>query len=453
MRKDESIAVLSRWNFWTNIPETGKERSQLQQALKYLKSKANKVVVISGVRRSGKTVLTRQIVKKLIEERHDAKSTLIINFEEPSFSEELDLKHLQSTYDAYIEIIQPSMQPVVILDEIQEIPKWEKFVRSLQERNEARIIVTGSSSALMSGEFSTVLTGRTLEINMFPLSFREFLNFSGMELGTPLDMILKKDEIIRNLKVYEESGGFPEVVIEIDDELKFAILRKIYEDILFKDIVKRWSVRNIDKLEFLGTYYLTNISSPITFNKISKFLKMPVKTVETYSKYLEASNLIFFIKRFSFSLKEQENSPRKVYSIDTGLANSAGFRFQTNYGKFVENTVATQLLRKTSEDPFTDVYYWKDYQHREVDFVVKDGLRVKQLIQVCYDIEDLGTKERELEAIVRASKELECDNLLVITWDYEGEEDFKGKMIEYIPLWKWLLKGFASQAPQVPQDQ
>lgn len=439
MLKDAIIAVLSRWNFWTNIPETGKERSQLQQALKYLGSKANKVVVISGVRRSGKTVLTRQVVKRLIEEGHDEKSTLIINFEDPSFSEEFDLKHLQSTYEAYLEIMQPSMQPVVILDEIQEIPKWEKFVRSLQERNEARIIVTGSSSALMSGEFSTVLTGRTLEINMYPLSFREFLDFSGMELGTPSDIILQKDEIIRNLKGYEESGGFPEVVIETSSELKFLILRKIYEDILYKDIVKRWSVRSIDKLEFLGTYYLTNISSPITFNRISKFIKMPVKTVETYSKYLEASNLVFFIKRFSFSLKEQENSPRKVYSIDTGLANSIGFRFQANYGKFIENTVAAQLLRKRSDNPFIDVYYWKDYQHWEVDFVVKEGLGVRQLIQVCYDIDNFNTKERELKAILKASKELECDNLLVITWDHEGEEDLKGKKIEFVPLWKWLL--------------
>lgn len=439
MRKEEIISALSKWNFWTDKPETGKERFQLQQGLKYLGSKSNKIIVISGVRRSGKTVLTRQIVNRLIEERQDALSTLIINFEEPLFSEELDLKFLQNTYDAYIEIMQPSMQPVIILDEIQEVPKWEKFVRSLQEMNEARIIVTGSSSALMSGEFSTVLTGRTLEICMLPLSFKEMLDFCGMELNTPRDIILKKDEIIRNLKIYEEFGGFPEVVIETDDELKFTITRMIYEDILFKDIVKRWSIRKIDKLEFLGAYYITNISSPITFNKISKFLKIPVKTVESYSKYLEASNLLFFIKRFSFSLKEQENSPRKVYSIDTGLANSAGFRFQVNYGKFIENTVATQLLRKKLGNPLIDVYYWKDYQHREVDFVLKEGLKVKQLIQVCYDIDNPDTKERELKAIEKASKELECDNLLVITWDYEGEEEYKEKVIEYTPLWKWLL--------------
>lgn len=439
MRKEEIVSALSRWNFWTGKLETGKERSQLQQGMKYLGSKSNKIIVISGVRRSGKTVLTRQIVNHLIEEGQDVLSTLIINFEEPLFSEELDLKFLQNTYDAYIEIMQPSMQPVVILDEIQEIPKWEKFVRSLQERNEARIIVTGSSSALMSGEFSTVLTGRTLEISMLPLSFKEMLDFYGMELSTPRDMILKKDEIMRNLGIYEEFGGFPEVVIETDDELKFTIIRMIYEDILFKDIVKRWSIRKIDKLEFLGAYYLTNISSPITFSKISKFLKIPVKTVESYSKYLEASNLIFFIKRFSFSLKEQENSPRKVYSIDTGLANSAGFRFQVNHGKFIENTVAAQLLRKKLDNPLIDVYYWKDYQHREVDFVLKEGLKVKQLIQVCYDIDDPDTKERELKAIEKASKELECDNLLVITWDYEGEEEYKEKRIEYTPLWKWLL--------------
>ena len=160
---------------------------------------------------------------------------------------------------------------------------------------------------------------------------------------------------------------------------------------------------------------------------------IPVKTVERYSKYIESSRMILFVKRFSFSVKEQENSPRKVYSIDTGLSNTVGFRFLENYGRIIENLVAVELLRRGKE-----IFYYKSQDQKEVDFVVKEGLKVKELIQVCYDL-DVNTKEREVKALVKASKELGCNSLLVITWDHEAKEEFKEKKIEFRPLWKWLL--------------
>jgi len=146
------------------------------------------------------------------------------------------------------------------------------------------------------------------------------------------------------------------------------------------------------------------------------------------------------VKRFSFSVKKQENSPRKVYSIDTGIVNSTGFRFQDNHGHLMENIVAVHLrIKKFLEAPLMDVYYYKDYSQNEVDFVVKDGLKVSQLMQVCYNIENPDTKERELRSLIKASRELKCDDLAIITWDYEAKEEFKSKNISYIPLWKWLL--------------
>ena len=365
---------------------------------------------------------------------------MIINFEEQAFAETLDFNLLIKVYESYRNILEPDRTPVIILDEIQEIPKWEKFVRSLQEKNEARIIVTGSSSALLSGEFATVLTGRTVEINMHPLSFNEYFAFFGLQFKKKADLILKKKQVLKMLRQYMEFGGLPEIALEINDTLKSEITRKIYDDILFKDIVKRWSIKNIDKLETISRYYTSNISSPITFNRISKFLNIPVKTVEIYSKYIEKSDLIFFVKRFSFSVKKQENSPRKVYSIDTGIVNSTGFRFQDNHGHLMENIVAVHLrIKKFLEAPLMDVYYYKDYSQNEVDFVVKDGLKVSQLMQVCYNIENPDTKERELRSLIKASRELKCDDLAIITWDYEAKEEFKSKNISYIPLWKWLL--------------
>jgi len=298
MNESQIIQTLSGWNFWDRQLPTGKPRVYCKTARRYIKSKSNKIVVISGIRRSGKTTLARQTVKTMLDKGLDVKNTLIINFEEPAFAETLNLNLLIKVYESYRNILEPDRTPVIVLDEIQEIPKWEKFVRSLQEKNEAKLIVTGSSSALLSGEFATVLTGRTVEINMHPLSFSEYLAFFDMEFKTKADFILKKNQVLKMLRQYMEFGGFPEIALETDDILKSEITRKIYDDILFKDIVKRWSIKNIDKLETVSRYYTSNISSPITFNRISKFLNIPVKTVEIYSKYIEKSDLIFFVKRF-----------------------------------------------------------------------------------------------------------------------------------------------------------
>jgi len=306
----------------------------------------------------------------------------------------------------------------------------------LHERKEARIAVSGSSARLLSEEFATLLTGRHITFAIYPLCFNEFLKFSGMELKSEVEALAKKSEIKQLLDEYLEFGGFPEVVLSSE---KRRILLSYFETVITRDIVERFKIREREKLRTLAKYYLTNISSPMTFNSVSRFLKLPLTTVERFSDHLETANLIFFVKRFSYSLKEQEKSPRKVYSVDVGLSNAIGFKFAKNLGKIAENVVATSLKARQSFDPEAEVYYWKDQLGREVDFVVKRGLKVRQLIQVCWDVGELETKNRELRALLGAMKKLGISEGVIVTGDYDGEEKIRGKKIRYIPLWKWLV--------------
>ncbi len=168
-------------------------------------------------------------------------------------------------------------------------------------------------------------------------------------------------------------------------------------------------------------------------------MNITADTIESFSSYLKNAFLIFFISKFSFSVKNQQKAPRKVYSMDVGLSNAVGFRFSENIGKIAENIVAVELKRKQSRDLLTEIYYWKDYQQNEVDFVIKEGLKIKELVQVCWDISSVETRKRETRALLKASKELKCNNLLIITGEYEDEEKVGNKKIRYTPLWKWLL--------------
>jgi hypothetical protein len=437
MKKYEIIEVLSKWNFWNREIETGIPRrdytDKLVEFLKY-----DKVISIIGVRRAGKSFIIRQLAKELIKNGLDRQKTLMVNFEEPVF-EDSKLKDLLKIYESYVEIIKPTGKPFVFLDEIQNVPKWEKFVRSLNERKEAFITISGSSSKLLSEELATVLAGRQIYFEIFPLSLRGFLNFKNIEIKDIKDVLLNSQKIKSLIWDYLKFGGFPEVVISENEDYKLRVLRSYYDDIVTKDVVRRFKVRKVEELRSLAKFYLTNIASQVTLNSISKFLKLPTETVRRFSDYIETSKAIFFVKRFSFSFKKQEKSPRKVYSTDTGLANAVGFRFSENYGRLMENVVAIELKRRQSKNTLIEVYYWKDYTGREVDFLVKEGSNIRELIQVTFASERNEIEERELKTLIRANKEIGCKELSMITWDYESEEKLKGRNIKFIPLWKWLL--------------
>ncbi len=431
MRKEELLEILSDWNFWAKEIDTGFKREDYIRKLIPLITETNQIVCIAGIRRSGKSTIIRQLAKELGGDTN----TLIVNFEDERFIQR-DLKLLRDIYDTYLEKVKPTKKPFIFLDEIQNVPEWERFARGVHERKEANIIISGSSSKLLSAELATLLTGRNLTFFAYPLSFKEFLKFKGIPAVTELEILAKRVEIKRALDEYMEFGGFPEVVLSTE---KKGILLGYFDTILTKDTIERFNIREREKIKTLSKFYLTNIASPMSFQKVSSFLNIPHATVDRFSEYLQTACLVFFITKFSFSLKEQEKAQRKVYSIDSGLSNAIGFRFTKNSGKLMENIVATELKIRQSFEPGTEIYYWKDQSGREVDFLVKDGLKVSELIQVCQDMSDMGTKEREVKGLVRAMEEFNIKKGLIITEDFEGDEKVKNKEIIYVPLWKWLL--------------
>jgi len=205
---------------------------------------------------------------------------------------------------------------------------------------------------------------------------------------------------------------------------------------------ERHNVRYADDLYSLAKFLMSSFSNEISYTKLKNTLNFrSVNTVQSYVRYLEDTYLIFHLDMFSFKQREQIKSPKKMYVIDTGMANAVSFKFSEDIGNMMENTVAVELLRQKSNSiSRIEVYYWKDTQHREIDFVIKEGPDISQLIQVCYNINDLKTRKRELRSLVGAAKELNCNNLLVITWDYDNTEEYNGNSIRYVPLWKWLQK-------------
>ncbi|MBA3063916.1 ATP-binding protein [Candidatus Woesearchaeota archaeon] len=194
-------------------------------------------------------------------------------------------------------------------------------------------------------------------------------------------------------------------------------------------------------MESLAKYLVSNFSNEISFNKLKNIFSLKkAHTIKNYVKYLENAYLIFVLERFSFKLKQQIIAPKKIYCIDTGIINSISFKSSENFGKFFENVVCIELLRRKNHlQKDVEIFYWKNAQHEEVDFLVKQKNNVKQLIQVCYNIDNDDVKKRELKALVKASEELKCNNLLVITECVEGEEKIGRNNVRFIPLWKWLL--------------
>jgi len=433
MDKNLILEILQDWNSWKKNMETGKERSAyLTNCLRLLES--NIVLALIGIRRAGKSYLMRQVAKSLIDGNTPPENILIVNFEDPRFTEFYsDL--LPEIYETYLEFLKPSVKPYILLDEIHNVPGWERWVRTIHELSRAKIIISGSTSKILSSELSSILTGRHLDLYVYPLDFGEFLSFRNIRLNDQLDILAKKVEIKTLFREYMEWGGFPEVILS---ENKKQLLLTYFDDILTKDIERRYKIKKGEILRTLARFYLSNIAKPVTFNSLRKFLNTATITVEKFSSYLEEVNLIFFTRRFSFSVKEQDKSARKVYATDVGLANSVGFRFSENMGRLMENMVAIKLKKRQSLNPNLEVYYWKE-NNREVDFLIKDGLQVKELIQVCWDINDLEVKKREVKALENALKSLHLSEGLVITGDYEDKEEINGVLIKFIPAWKWLL--------------
>ena len=394
---------------------------------------------IVGPRRSGKTYLMYLTIKKILK-KTDKRATIYINFEnrkllplsEAYFNDIIEFIYAEKLIDKYKIVY-------LFLDEVQRIDKWEQYVRSIYDefKDKIKIFVSGSSANLLSKEYSKLLTGRHLTTYVTPLSFKEFLDFNNINI--PSKTLTEKEESIikKQLKEYIKNGGFPDVVLgkEKDD-----IISQLFTDIVTRDVLSRIDVRKEYIIEEFSYYLASNVSNLLSFNKMKNYftsrgLKISVPTLTNYFWHLKNAFLFNDSLIYSYTIKDQLQYPRKIYCVDNGIVNVVGFKLSENIGSIFENTVANELIRRDKK-----IYYWKNRQQEEVDFVIIHGTQVEQLIQVCYNIENIDTKNRELKSLIKAMTSFKLNEGLIITNDYDSVETVENKKIIFKPLWKWLIK-------------
>ena len=399
----------------------------------------DKIITLIGLRRVGKTYYLFHIIQELLNKGLEKKRIFYINFEDERLGD-ISVKDLSRIIELYYKINPDAGTMYLFFDEIQEVEDWEQFIRRITQRKDVRIFLTGSSSKLLSREIATSLRGRTLSYNLFPLSLREFLIAEGFKPYFPL-IEPERGRLQRHLDQYLTYGGFPELIHQ-ERIIILRILKEYLDLIIYRDLIDRYGIAKISAMKFLIRSLAKNFAREMSVRKLHNFflstnVSLSKNKVYEYISYLEDVNFIFLIRKYGKGSREVEGSIPKIYIIDLGFVTLYGLE---DRGRRIENLVAIELIRKKYyNNPLLEIYYWKNQTGLEVDFVIEEGLKIRQLIQVCYDIEDPDTKQRELKALKKASLELDCSDLLVVTWDYEGEEMFNNMKIVYVPLWKWLL--------------
>jgi predicted AAA+ superfamily ATPase len=390
----------------------------------------DKVISIVGPRRAGKTFYFYQLM------RGNKESCLYLDFEDSAL---IDVK-----FDEVLDVINLFTETTgrvptdIFLDEVQRVEKWETMVRTLLNRGGYRIFATGSSSKLLSREVATQLRGRSLTYLLFGFSFTEFLKAKGFKLEEVLSG-LEKAKIRNLLREFLEFGSFPEIVLKEDKE---KILKEYQDMIFFKDFVERHELKSLEVAKFVFSQVLQSFSHEFSVNRLVNLLKsngirMGKNTVYDYVEKLQDTLAVFFVKKYSEKISLRESWPRKVYICDTGI--SKVVRFSEDFGRLMENIVFIEEMRKINDNPLLEIFYWKDRQQNEVDFVLKEGPKIKQLIQVTYANGRDEIERREIRALLKACVELRCKDLLVITWGYDDELEIENEKIKFTPLWKWLI--------------
>jgi len=434
MDKDEIIGALLLWNFWEKEIATGIPRQgYLERINKFLPT--DEVVALTGVRRCGKSTILLQALAELFKAKVPRANTLYVNFEDPKFYNSLNIDLLDNIWQAYIDYLKPKGKVYLVLDEVQKVKGWEHWVRSKYDRKEnVKIFITGSNSELLSPEFATVLTGRHLQLSVTPLNFREFLQFKGMDVESDKLWIVKNKAKLLNLSLeYLVTGGFPKVVLTEDESLRKELLSQYFSDILTKDIVERYRVKDVSKLRNLALFYSTNFTRSYSFNKVKKVadFSLSLDSVYRFSHYMESAFLISFLQRFSYSIKNQMHAQRKVYLVDNGIHNAVAFKFSEDKGKLLENAVYRHL-RSTNRE----VYYYSE--KKEVDFVCKQGLKVKELYNVCYSLDDKETLLRETAALIEGMKYFKLkESNIIIAEGRKRQITEQGFTILIVPFYEW----------------
>jgi len=382
---------------------------------------------IIGVRRSGKTTTMYQIIDTLFNQKINPQNILFINFDDPDINA-TSSEQLEKT----IEQLNPHISHV-FFDEIQQKKEWERWVRTLYDTKKyQQLFISGSSASLLTKDVGCVLSGRHITFIVYPFSFKEYLLFVNWEKFTPDYLEYKKNTLLHHLNTYIQGGGYPEVIGKNDFQRKL-ILTNIYNDIISRDIASRYNA-SYEITQKISYYLMSNIGKEFSFRSIAHATGLSIETIEKYLNFLKESFLIFTLDVFSYKTKIQFKQNKKVYSIDTGLRNAVSFKFSEDYGRLSENLVFIELKRREK-----NVYYWKNNK-AEVDFIVTEGNKPNDLIQVCWDTSNEKTKKREINSLVDGLQTFNLQKGFIITKDYENQETVDKKTIEFVPLWKWLLR-------------
>lgn len=358
-------------------------------------------LVISGIRRCGKSTLLRQMISSVKEFNYmNFEDVRIFGFETSDFQKLNEI--LISPHTTYF------------FDELQNVKNWERYIRGLTDQGKD-IVITGSNASMLSRELGTKLTGRHLRYELFPFSFNEFL------------LLEKKKAGLSSLEDYIKRGGFPEYLKSGND----LILQELFTDIISRDIILRHGLRNEKIIKDIALYLLSNTGKEFTYNSLKKIYNLgSVNTVINMIGYFEDSYLFFTIPQFDYSYKKQLVNPKKIFAVDTGLINANTVSFSQDKGRLLENLVFIQLKREGGE-----IFYFK--KNRECDFIVRDSKRKMKAIQVCYNLTE-DNRERETAGLEEAMEYLKIREGIVLTSAQEDNFIINGKKISVIPVWKWL---------------
>ena len=391
------------------------------------------IISLVGARRSGKTYLLYDMMESLRKSGLHRKKILFLNFEDER------LNFTESTLDLIIQAygeLYPDINlkdAFLFFDEIQNVPGWEKFVRRLYDTKTRHIFITGSNSRFLSTEIATELRGRTISYTIHPLSFSEYLDFLGVE--KKLHPQKNKNTVIHHAEHFLLNGGFPETV-SLDGQIRQKLLQEYFNVMIFRDIVERYDVSNVDALRFFIKKIFAGVTSTLSVNKVYNDLrsmgyKVSNKYLYAYFNHCNDAFLCQSINRFDYSEIKQAKSDKKSYVIDTGLLAAIEFSMSKNKGKLLENMVFLEYLKSGK-----DLFYFKG--NHECDFVVKDGNDFSP-VQVSWDILETSTKERELRGLTEACDYLGTNTGTIICFDNEDTFTHKNKTINVRPFYKYFL--------------
>ena len=404
MEKLEILEILNDWNYWNReLPPIVPRTTYDAKIASYLQK--DEVTVLKGIRRCGKSTLLLNQIKTLIVCGVEAKNILFVNLEDPRFVNHLDVKLLSQIKDVYLEYLAPTTKPYIFLDEVQNIPFWEKWVNKEYELKLSHLAITGSNSSMLSGEIASTLSGRYLSVEVSPLSFLEFLEFRQIKISTKLDFVNKKIELSRAFEEFIKYGGFPKV-LEYDAKEKKELLSTYKDSILLKDIVARYKLKNFTTLEEIASYLLANTGIIQSTSKIKNNFKISFDMASDYVEYLKNAYMIYEVKKFDYSLKKQNLNDRKYYGADLGLANLYRVGNLQHRGDDLETIVYLELLRRGYK-----VYYYKTSSNQEIDFLLELDNKIVELIQVTKSIDNETTKKREIDPFAKTIEELQLTDV------------------------------------------